>query len=240
MAPANVWLQQADALLSAICPPNGPNPKCRATVLTQLGSYAVFVNSYKASVNAFVETLRKSPLLTLEYDYNRPASQPTNSTVRLVGQTVLGGWTLTGNGAVSVYDSTPSSAIPGASLLRDVQIAAEACYDFSKLKKSTLLGHSTASTAYYFQNPAILNVTPGQPVTGVTITGLPATATQVYAQKGIISILQGKFTYSPGSSSISLPVSFTWSNRTELVTNPTWRGQVGISYDFDSLFGSSK
>jgi len=238
---ASAWLQQADALMNAICPPQGPDPKCRTTLLTQLGTYTVFVNSYKESVNAFVETLRKAPLLTIEYDFNRPASQPTNSTVRLVGQTVLGGWTLTGNGAVSLYDSTPSSAIPGASLLRDVQIAAEGSFDFAKVKKATFLGHSTGSVAYYFHaqtRPAILNVTPGQPAAGVTITGLPATATQVYAQTGIISIVQGKFTYSPKSSSISLPISFTWANRSELVANnPVWRGQIGISYDFDSLFG---
>jgi hypothetical protein len=237
---ANVWLQQADALMNAICPPGG-DPKCRATLLNQLDTYAMFVNGFKSSVAAFVETVRKAPLFTIEYDFNRPASQPTNSTVRLVGQTVLGGWTLTGNGAVSVYNSTPSSAIPGSSLLRDAQVAAEASFDFSKLKKATLLGHSTGSAAYYFQDqmsPAILNVTPGQPAAGVTITGLPATATQVYAQTGIINIFQGKFTFSPGSSSISLPISFTWSNRSELVANnPLWRGQIGISYDFDSLFG---
>jgi hypothetical protein len=111
------------------------------------------------------------------------------------------------------------------------------------MKKSSILGHSTATAAFYFQDqtsPAILNVTPGQPASGVTITGLPSTATQVYAQKGKIGIGQGKFTYSPGSSSISIPISVTWSNRTELVTNSIWRGQVGISYDFDSLFGALK
>ena len=128
--------------------------------------------------------------------------------------------------------------------MRDFQIAGEASYDFSKMKKSTILGHSTASAAYYFQDqtsPAILNVTPGQPASGVTITGLPSTATQVYAQKGNIDIVQGKFTYSPGTSGFTVPVSFTWSNRTELVTNnPLWRGQVGISYNFDSLFGGGK
>lgn len=238
------WVGQASALMDAVCPPDGQNAAgCRSSLLASLGEYGVFVNTYKAGVNTFVESLRKAPLLTFEYDFNRPASQPTNSTFRLVGQSVLGGWTLTLNGAVSIYDSTPSSAIPGASLLRDVQAAGEASYDLSKLKQVSFLGHSTASAAYYFQDqtsPAILNVTPGQPVSGVTITNLPSGATQVYAQTGDISIAQGKFTYSPGSSSISIPFSFTWSNRTELVTNSTWRGQVGICYDFDSLFGSSK
>jgi len=58
----------------------------------------------------------------------------------------------------------------------------------------------------------------------------------VYAQKGQIHVAQGKFTFCPGKSSITLPVAFTWSNRTELITKPTWGGQIGISYDFDSLF----
>ena len=236
------WLQQAAALMDALCPATAPDT-CRSSLLKELGEYAVFVNGYKAGVNAYVESLRKAPLLTFEYDLNRPASEPTNSTFRLIGQTILGGWTLTFNGAGSIYNSTPSSSIPGAGLLRDFQIAGETSYDFSKMKKSSLLGHSTGSLAYYFQDqtsPAILNVTPGQPASGVTITGLPSTATQVFAQKGNIDIVQGKFTYSPGSSSISLPVSVTWSNRTELVTSSMWRGQIGISYDFDSLFGGSK
>jgi hypothetical protein len=238
-----IWLQQAGALMAAVCPASAA-ATCESALLKQLGDYAMFVNGYETGVNAYVESLRKTPLLTFEYDLNRPASQPTNSTFRLIGQNVLGGWTLTFNGAGSIYNSTPFSAIPGSGLMRDFQIAGETSYDFSKMKKSTILGHSTASAAYYFQDqtsPAILNVTPGQPASGVTITGLPSTATQVYAQKGNINIVQGKFTFSPGTSGLTVPVSFTWSNRTELVTNnPLWRGQVGISYNFDSLFGGAK
>lgn len=236
-----VWRKQAEALMDVVCPATAPKT-CRPDLLKELGEYAVFVNGYKAGVNAYVESLRKAPLLTFEYDLNRPASEPTNSTFRLIGQSILGGWTLTFNGAGSIYNSTPSSSIPGTSLLRDFQMAGETSYDFSKVKKSSILGHSTGSVAYYFQDqtsPAVLNVTPGQPASGVIITGLPSTATQVYAQKGNIDIVQEKFTYSPGSSSITLPISVTWANRTELVTNSLWRGQIGISYDFDSLFSGT-
>ncbi|MBB5341465.1 hypothetical protein [Tunturiibacter gelidoferens] len=151
--------------MNTICP-SATGSACRAQLLELLGKYAVFVNGYKTSVNAFVETLRKDPLLTFEYDFNRPTGQPTNSTFRLIGQTVQGGWTLTLNGAASIYNSTPSSAILGSSLLRDIQVASEASYDFSKAKKATIIGHSTASAAYYFQDqtsPAILSVTPSQP-----------------------------------------------------------------------------
>jgi hypothetical protein len=240
----DVWLSSAGALVDAICPLSAPATEvCRGNLLKDVEQYASFVNAYKASVNLFVEKLRKAPLLSFEYDYNRPASEPTNSTFRLVGQSIFGGATATLNTAASIYNAAPSSSIPGASRLRDIQAAAEMAYDFSKAKRSNILGHSTASVAYYFQDqtsPAILNVTPGQPVSGIIITGLPSSAKQLYAQKGDISIAQGKFTYTPGASSISLPISVTWSNRTELVTNSIWRGQVGISYDFDSLFGSKK
>lgn len=242
--PVDVWAGQADALMEALCPAaSAGSAACRVKVLKEASDYALAVSGYKAAAAGYVESLRKAPLLTFEYDYNRPASQPTNSTFRLVGQTIQGGWTITLNAAASIYNSTPSSAIPGSSLLRDIQAAFESSYDFSKVKKNTLLGNSTASATYYFQDqtsPAILNVTPGQPVSGITITGLPSNATQVFAQKGKISIVQGKFTYSPGSSTITFPVSVTWSNRTELVTNSVWQGQLGISYNFDSLFGSQK
>lgn len=242
--PLEVWAGQADALMEAICPAASAGATaCRANLLKEASDYALAVGGYKAAVAGYVESLRKAPLLTFEYDFNRPASQPTNSTFRLIGQTIQGGWTLTFNAAASIYNSTPSSAIPGSSLLRDIQAAAESSYDFSKVKKNTLLGNSTASATYYFQDqtsPAILNVTPGQPVSGITITGLPSNATQVFAQKGKINIVQGKFTYSPGSSAITFPVSVTWSNRTELITNSVWQGQLGISYNFDSLFGSQK
>jgi hypothetical protein len=40
----------------------------------------------------------------------------------------------------------------------------------------------------------------------------------------------------PGQSSVRFPIAVSYSNRTELITKPEWRGQVGISYDFDSLF----
>ncbi len=62
-----VWQQQATALMNALCPATGP-ATCRTNLLHELVEYAVFVNGYKAGVNAYVEGLRKAPLLTFEYD----------------------------------------------------------------------------------------------------------------------------------------------------------------------------
>jgi hypothetical protein len=235
------WESRATALLLAFrAGQTDPNFDQELTGAT--AAYAINISAYQAGEDKYFESLRKDPVLSVEYDYNRPASAPSNSTFRLIyGQNVGKTLTLTANGAASIYNSQPSSAIPGASLLRDVQIAGEASYDFSKGKKLSLIGNSLASAAYYFQDqtsPAILNVTPGTPVSGVTFVGLPSSATQVYGQTGKVHIVQGRFTYTPGTSGVSIPISISWSNRTELVVNANsiWRGQVGISYDFDSLF----
>ena len=57
---------------------------------------------------------------------------------------------------------------------------------------------------------------------------------------GIVHLLQGKLTISVKNSGIKIPISFTYSNRTELNTNKEKRGTIGITYDLDSLFAKPK
>jgi hypothetical protein len=236
---SNVWYGLGPELIATL-EHDTVDKHCAADYASDTISVASSLNAYLASLNTFFEGLRGTPVLSMEYDYNTPASQPSNSTIRLVGQYSKSKWTGTLNAAGSFYNSTPSSAIPGAGRVRDFQVAAETTYNFGKGKTSNpIFGNSIVSLAYYYQDqtsPAILNVTPGQPVTGITFTGLPSTATQVYAARGVINIGQAKFTLNPANSGFNIPVSVTWSNRTELVTRPAWKGQIGISYDLDSLF----
>jgi hypothetical protein len=103
-----------------------------------------------------------------------------------------------------------------------------------------MLNSSLLSMAYYFQDqtsPAILNVTPSSPLSGISFTGLSSSATQVFTQTGHIHLGQVKLTLGNSSSGFSLPISVTASNRTELVVNNkiSIRPQIGISYSFDSL-----
>ena len=188
----------------------------------------------------------QNPVLSFEYDWNRPQNQPTNSVFKLIfSKNVLDSakkntiWTFTGNFAVSIYDSEPSSAIPGASRLRDIQAGAEADRVLPSIK---ILGQTTLSAAYYFQDqtsPSILKVTPGTPITGITFTGLPSNATQVFTQKGNIHLAQLKWGLGTGKN-VHFPFAFSYSNRTELIQKPDWRGQFGVSYDFSSLLSSSQ
>jgi hypothetical protein len=213
--------------------PAGPEPD--PILLDDALAYAYAWSNYFVASQQFTESLRQKPILTFEYDENRPASQPSNSTFRGIYSQNIKKWTLNGNAAISIYDSSPLN-ISGASRLRDVQAAFEADRALGSL---SIIGSATMSFAYYFQHqnsPAILNVTPSAPLPGITFTGLPTTATQVFAQKGNISILQAKLALGSSQSTLHFPIAVSWSNRTELITKPVWRAQIGISYDLDSLF----
>jgi hypothetical protein len=230
------WNSWGQSLPAALCGSLTATCKLQADA----EGYAEAYFDYLTRESAFVEGLRSAPVLSVEYDANLPASQTSNSTIRLIAgiPVAKSGVTITANGAVSFYNGTPSTTVPGARILRDFQLAAETAYTFGS-GTPAFLGQSTLSAAYYYQDqtsPSILNVTPGQPVSGVIFTGLPSTATQVFAQRGVINLVQGKFNFIPGKGSINVPLSVTWSNRTELVTQKVWRTQIGISYDFDSLF----
>lgn len=143
-----------------------------------------------------------------------------------------GSWTFTFNAAASIYNSQPSSSIPSARRLRDIQIAGEADY---KLPRSLpVLGAPSFCGAFYYQDQtsaAILKV----PVSGLPITGLNSTTNQVFTRTGPIDIGQFKISFGSTSSGFRVPLAFTVANRTELLQGMDVKGQIGISYDFDSL-----
>jgi hypothetical protein len=232
----NEWHKQGDSLASVLENSGEEDKRPTEADVTQAAlTFASAFAEFNAAERNFYTKMQK-PILSFEYDENRPASQPSNSVFRFIYNQDAFGWTFTGNAAASIYDSTPSSSIPGAQRLRDIQLAFQGDH---ALPKFGILGTPTFSVSYYFQNqtsPAILNVNPSGPVSGVTFAGLSADAKQVYAQKGKISIGQLKISLGNSKSGLRVPLAITGSNRTELITKTKLGAQIGISYDFDSLF----
>lgn len=193
------------------------------------------LSAYRLEEDAVAATLRK-PVTTLQYDYKRPSNQPTTSTLRLIFDKGLGGgWSFAANAAVEFYNEQPSAQIPGVATVRDSQVGAQFQKDLGTFDG---LGAAALAATYYFQyqsSPSILNVKPGAPLDGISLVGVSSTATQVFATKGNIQVLQLRLVLGAGTGA-RFPISLTHSNRTELIDHPTWRGQIGISYDFDSLF----
>ena len=53
--------------------------------------------------------------------------------------------------------------------------------------------------------------------------------------KGHIGVVQGKLTI-PINGIVRVPISVTWSNRTELIKQEDLRGQIGLTFDLDNVF----
>jgi len=188
---------------------------------------------YLLAEDELVSALADKPVLSFEYNNNRPVSQDPTSTFRLIFDRGIGKkWSITSNGAFTIYDTRPKLA--KATRLRDAQLGLQIQRDIGKL----FAVPAAVAATYYFQyqnGPAILNVTPGTPLPGITFTGLPANATQVFAETGNLHLGQLRLVLTPGKSSVRVPFAVSYSNRTELIAKPAWRAQVGISYDFDAL-----
>ena len=233
----SIWNKESESLVQTLLTKDGkPRPDAQ-DLLQHARDFLAASSVYRLAEDQLVKCIAEKPVLTFEYNNNRPASQTPNSTFRLIfDKGFAKNWSVAANGAFAIYDSQPSSSVPGAGRLRDVQAGMQVGYNLGSFP---FLGAAGLSGTYYFQDqisPAILNVTPSMPLPGITITGLSSSATQVFAKKGNISIAQLKLELGPGQSSVRFPIAVSYSNRTELITKPEWRGQLGISYDFDSLF----
>ena len=229
-AVSRVWRQRVDLYLAMV---QKRNPKVNEAAIAFIQAMAL----YDFEQRAFVEAIENKPVATFEYTNRRPLGQAYTSNFRLIfDKGFKNGLSVTANGAATVYNSTLPQNIPGVSRFRDAQFALQVQKDLGSL---ALLGAAALSGTYYFQyqnSPAVLNVSPGALPSGITFTGLPADATQVFATKGNIHIGQIRLVLGPGQSSVRFPLAVSYSNRTELVPKPTWKAQLGISYDFDSLF----
>lgn len=177
----------------------------------------------------------------------RGAASPSGQQIKNAGDVSTSGatacskpFTVTAFFGGAFYNSSPSSSIPSASLLRDIQGGAEFSYlaPSSKLPGvGSLLGNTTLAAAYYYQDqtsPAILN---GLPST-ITFTGLPSNANTVFAKRGVINLAQVRLGFGSGKN-ITFPLSATYSNRTELIAHPTWGLQFGFNYNLSSLLTST-
>jgi hypothetical protein len=142
------------------------------------------------------------------------------------------------NGAATFYDSLPPNIPADVTRYRDAQFGLQLEHG---LGQQSIVGPAVVSVALYYQyqhSPALLEIDPLKPIPGVAFTGLPANARTIFAEKGNIWLGQAKLSLTPPGSSIKVPLSMTVSSRTELIDKPTWRGQVGLAYDLDSLLGA--
>jgi hypothetical protein len=223
------WSDRQRALYATLQPKH-------QNITEQADIFARALGRYIFEEDDAVRAVARKPVLTLQYDHRTPNGKPPTTSLRVIFDKGLAHqWSVAANGAIETYDAAPSAEIPGAGRVRDVQLGIQLQRDLGTL---ALLGAAAVSGTYYFQyqnSPAILDVTPGSPFDGITFVGLATTAKQVFAEKGHLHLAQIRLMLGQGSARV--PISVSYSNRTELIDTPAWRAQIGVSYDFDSLFG---
>jgi hypothetical protein len=181
-----------------------------------------------------VQEARGKPQFTAQYTYNHPRSQPDTHDFKLIlGLNPKGtsGALFTLNLTGSIYGGQiPSGANYGR--MRDFQFAAQ----FDR-PLGDLINHPTTLTvAAYVQyqfDPSVLNIGPGNLAPGTSIT-LPQNAQVLLGTKGLQAIVQGKITINL-KSGLNIPIAVSWANKTSLLNATDVRGNVGITYNFDSI-----
>ncbi len=176
----------------------------------------------------------QSRRFSLEYTNLHALNQPTTSNLRFIfsHQPTAAPLLITANAAMTLYNSIPTGATTGR--LRDVQAAAKIDRRLGMIPN---LGNAVLTVGGYYQwmkDDALIEIGPGNVAPGSGIV-LPGTAATLLGTKGSIGIVQGRVTV-PLNNTIKIPLSLTWSNRTELIKESDTRGQIGVTFDIDSLF----
>jgi hypothetical protein len=202
---------------------------------TALAAYSRFF----LAQDDLIASLATKNVIALEFTLSRPTGQPATRNYRGILDLPLTNRTkVVANVAFTFYDTLPEGAPADMSKYRDAQAGAQVEHG---LGPHSIIGPAVLSLALYYQYqhaPSLLTVDPTTPVPGVTFFNLPEAAKTVFATKGNIVLGQAKLSVMPDRSSVKIPLSVTFSNRTELVDKPTWKAQVGVTYDFDSLLGA--
>lgn len=184
--------------------------------------------------------IANAPVVTAEYRFQRPdmaaeaigsvvaagLRPPSLHTARVVYGQGLGRRSLdfTANASVTWFDE----ARPGMSgRFRDARAGLEGTFMLRDLRN---YGAPTLSFAglymYLHQEPLGL--------------GLELFDQQEIDEPGHIGVFQAKLEFPTASNTIRLPLSFTYSNRTELIREADVRGQFGISVNLDALFAEGR
>src|ERR1039457_4388295 len=187
-----------------------------------------------AQRDAILQKLQSKNFST-EFNSRHPLGQPNMSNVRLIvsHQPSKAPLRFTANFAAEWYDAVPTGVKQGR--LRDLQAAVQADRRLGDLPK---LGTATLTLAYYSQwmkDNALITIPAGNTAPGTGIV-LPGAASTLLATKGNIDIFQAKVTVPIKGGTVKVPISFTWSNRTELINESEKRGQIGLTLDLDSIF----
>jgi hypothetical protein len=185
-----------------------------------------FETALKLYIRARDAILKKggnAGVLTFDYVNDRQVNSPDLSNFKLVGEKGFhnGRVDLTGNASLTIFNNKPATA--GVGRVRDAQAALQFDGTFGS---ATETGMFVFSLAYKYKRMMENAQTFGGAV-------MPNT-------KGDISVGQIKLSIPIKGLGMKIPLSITFANRTELVKEKEVRGNIGFTFDLDSIFARFK
>lgn len=138
----------------------------------------------------------------------------------VVSKGMTDGPEFTANASFTLFQNIPTGLNVGR--IRDARASAQLDFPMPKIEK---IGKPTFTMSSQFIS--LMEEPLGQQV---LINNVAVKNT------GNIGLVQGKFTIPTSGMGVSIPLSVTWSNRTELIKESDVRGSIGISFDMDKLF----
>ncbi len=206
------------------------DPKLGAAVSKVMQDRDIYRNAWRKALEDAVGTL-----LTFEYSYRLPVSQPATHDMKLVYAYNFGNMGMvTFNGGVSFYGNTiPSGASYGQ--LHAGYVGSE--YDQSLSSRSSAVQTQLSLAGYwqYQPEPSVLNILAGTVLPGTSLA-LPNGIQEFVGTAGSLWVTQAKITIK-GAGGVNVPIGISWSNKTDLLQGRKVGAQIGISYNFASLTG---
>ncbi|MDT4968105.1 MAG: hypothetical protein QOJ64_2842 [Acidobacteriota bacterium] len=234
----NAWSDKAAAAIAA----KGTREEIRKEILRQLDeelptldqltpAQQQAVTQFQAQYEKFLtnrKTLRdvisKGALVTLEFTENRRAGMVDISNFKVIAEGDLlnlfgvgsGRTELTYNGSMTFFNSQPG---PGMKRLRDFDHSLQLDFPF------IVPNFGSFNLSFAGQYKRMMED--------------EKMGTTVMNTKGDIAVGQLKFTF-PVKGGFKIPLSVTFANRTEFVKEKEVRGNIGFTFDLDSLFARFK
>lgn len=192
--------------------------------VTQITSFEASLVNYLSKREALLDRIAQGGILTFEYVGERKVNAPDISKFMLIGETAAGRRAdLTGNVSFSLFNRRPTGTDMGR--VRDAAAAAQLDVPLGDLL-GTGAGKFVFSLAFDFKH--------------MMEDAVADDGTVVPNTKGNLGLFQAKLTVPVKGSGVKIPISFTYANRTELLKEKEVRGNIGFTFDLDTIFSKFK
>lgn len=184
-----------------------------------------FAKSYKAFLQSrgnILALVAKGPIITFEYTNIRRVDAVDQSNFKLIAEGAFfhGRADLTANASLTILNKIPAGT--NLDRVQDIDLSGQLDVPLGEVQKIGSIVLSFSGKYKHMMQDTMM------------ASGMMADT------KGDIGVGQVKLTIPVKGTGVRIPISFTFANRTELIKENIVRGNIGITFDLDSIFARLK